>query len=107
MHDMGARPLRSLALWIIQLLVAIVLWILVWSRVLSIPHCGLQCNTALLSAAVHFFGLFCIFLVVLTGIATMFLRAQRWSWMIPAAGICLLVVGAFVAYDVSSRALLF
>ncbi|MFT3799478.1 hypothetical protein [Microbacterium sp.] len=94
-------------LWVVQSCIAICAVIYIWMRALSIPHCGLDCDTKLLQQALVAFFWTALGLAVLSAALLGVARSRLWLWMIPVVGLGLTVIAAFVANYVSDIALRF
>jgi hypothetical protein len=105
MTDSTRGAYRAVAVWALQLGIAGIAWVLVWFRVISIPHCGMTCDSGLLTSTSTFYFWTCVAVVCLTGAAIIVFRNPRWAWLVPMTGIILIVAGAAIANRLSDVAL--
>lgn len=106
-------PARSsgLGLWFVQILVAIGASVFVFVFLpMGVGACAPNCNVTLMLTTIYTFMGTAIALVVLTGIALLFIRlrrreSRRSAWWIPLLGIVLTLIGTGVANHLANVAL--
>ncbi len=103
----ATEPRPHLAVWLLLLLaaIAIVASVSVWFRVISIPHCGLACDGALLTTTSSAYAWSCAAVVAAATISLVLLRGWWHRWIIPSGAIVAVVVGAVIAHHLSDIAL--
>lgn len=95
----------STVLWGVQLFIAVLAIAQVYFRRISIPHCDLQCDFALLDLTGNLFAVLALCLFALVGVLQTVLPGPS-RWWLPSLGIVLTLLGAFTANAVSDAALL-
>lgn len=93
-------------LWM-HLFVAVVSALVVFAKILEVAGCSDRCNYPVLEVASHGFwrGDFTAFII--TAGLYLFLRSRlRLSWIIPAIGITVTLVGGLIAYVAINSALI-
>jgi hypothetical protein len=99
------RPHLAVCLLLLLAAIAIVASVSVWFRVISIPHCDLACDGALLTTTSRAYAWSCAAAVVAAAISLVLLRGWRHRWIIPSGAIAAVVIGAVIANHISDVAL--
>jgi len=90
----------------IHLLIAVGSAIVIWARILEIAGCSDQCDYSLIGSSTRiFWWLDLLVSIAAVGSYIHFRTRIRRSWIIPAGGISLVLVGFFIANSVLSGAL--
>ena len=101
----GTRSHLALWLWGAQAITALVACLYVYLLRISIPHCGDQCDFSGIQRTCEFYVWSTVAVVLLSGALLVLARRARFSWLIPSAGIVLVVVGAVVATHITNLAM--
>ena len=101
----GPHARLAWVLWAVLLVVAVVSSFLVWFRVISIPRCSQFCDFEMLQMASMLCALVSLGAVTVATILLFFLRSHRLSWVVPALGLAVVLIVAFVTNHMSDIAL--